>query len=69
MKLFFGLVLFWISQLTLACPGCAGSMDNPNDMKVVWILCGFILLIYIPFFLIYKTILKHQNLNNESPKE
>lgn len=58
-----------ITNLVYACPGCAGSMNNPKDGTLVWILCGFILLTYIPFYIIYRTIIKNRHLNNSSPLE
>lgn len=45
----------------LACPMCAGSKNNPEDQYLVYILMGFIALTYIPFFIIYKTIIKNRN--------
>lgn len=48
-----------------ACPGCVGSMDNPKDGYKVYILMVFIGLIYIPFMMIYKTIIKNRRLNDE----
>ena len=47
----------------MACPGCAGSMDNPKDSMLVWILCGFIVLTYVPFYIIYRTIIKNRHLS------
>ena len=38
----------------MACPGCAGSMDNPKDLTYVYVLAGFIALIYVPFLLFLK---------------
>ena len=55
------LLLVLFSDYVLACPGCAGSMDNPKDARLVWILITFIGLIYIPFYIIYRTIYKHRN--------
>ncbi len=54
------LILVLFSDYVFACPGCAGSMDNPKDGRLVWILVTFIGLIYIPFFILYKTIYKHR---------
>ena len=48
-----------------ACPGCAGSMDHPQDSSLVYIVMVFIGLIYIPFTLIYKTIIKNRRLNDQ----
>ncbi|MFG1500597.1 hypothetical protein ABMA70_10365 [Halobacteriovorax sp. XZX-3] len=54
------LILVLFSDYVFACPGCAGSMDNPKDARLVWILVTFIGLIYIPFFILYKTIHKYR---------
>ncbi|EPZ50552.1 hypothetical protein M902_1284 [Bacteriovorax sp. BAL6_X] len=35
-------------------------MNNPKDARLVWILVTFIGLIYIPFFILYKTIHKYR---------
>ena len=56
------LILFF-NNPAFACPGCAGSMDNPGDQNVVYILMIFIALTYIPFYLLYKTVWKYRNLN------
>lgn len=56
--------LFIVSN-AWACPGCAGSMDNPKANYTVYILMVFIALIYVPFMLIYKTIIKNRRLNDE----
>ena len=58
------LVLFLLlPDLILACPGCAGSTDNAADNNTVYVLMGFIALIYIPFFFLYRTIIKYRNIN------
>lgn len=48
-----------LPALVLACPNCAGS-DNAQDKYTVYILAGFIILTYIPFYLLYKTAFKHK---------
>ncbi len=59
------LFLFTFVQLvSSACPGCAGSMDNPKEANLVWILSGFILLTYIPFYILYRTVFKNGHLND-----
>jgi hypothetical protein len=61
-KLLTSLFIFISSiSTTWACPGCAGSMNNPGDANLVYILSGFILLTYIPFYLIYRTIVKYRH--------
>jgi hypothetical protein len=57
--------LYLISQVIYACPTCVGSGNNPKAGYITYILSGFIVLTYIPFFLIYRTIIKHRNVNNE----
>ncbi len=57
---------FWIivfttlySGLALACPGCVGA--NPQDKYLVYILGGFVLLTYIPFYFLFRMIAKNKN--------
>lgn len=61
------LLIFLITTLETAhaCPGCAGSMNNPKDKYLVYILSAFIVLCYIPFYIIYRSILKHKNFNEQ----
>lgn len=61
------LVLIFLVELTYACPGCAGSMNNPKDGRLVWILCAFILFTYIPFYILYRTIVKNRHLSGNVP--
>jgi len=63
MKALMATLLLLFSSTLLACPGCAGSMDDPLAGNVVYVLGIFILLTYIPFYLIYRTIIKHRNAN------
>jgi hypothetical protein len=64
MKKLWFVCLFLLPSLILACPGCAGSMDNPKDKYTAYVLMGFIALTYIPFYIIYSTIIKNRNCNN-----
>lgn len=64
MKLIITILSILVFNIAVACPGCAGSMNNPKDGTLVWILCGFIILTYIPFYIIYRTIIKNRHLNN-----
>lgn len=57
------LALLLISSKIMACPGCVGSMENSKQANLVPILIIFIGLTYIPFYMIYKAILKHRNMN------
>lgn len=60
MKTILLLVIFLVlPTLSMACPNCAGS-NNAQDKYTVYILASFILLTYIPFYLIYKTATKYR---------
>ncbi|TNF31004.1 MAG: hypothetical protein EP319_03340 [Deltaproteobacteria bacterium] len=58
-SLIFTLTLLYLDVLH-ACPGCAGSMGSKRDSYTVYILMVFIGLTYIPFFVLYRTIIKHR---------
>lgn len=53
MKQLIVIITIFIGKLLLACPNCAGS-DNAKDKYTVYILAVFILLIYIPFYILFK---------------
>ena len=55
-KLLFLLTIF-AGQVLVACPNCAGS-ENAQDKYTVYILAGFIVLTYIPFYLLFKLATK-----------
>lgn len=60
------LVFFLMLNFNLwACPSCAGSMQNESDKWIVVALGVFVLLTYIPFYILYSTIIKNRNVNNE----
>ena len=65
MKLIVLLLAPLLIDTASACPGCAGSMDNPKEAYTVFILAGFIALTAIPFWLLYSTIYKHRKINQE----
>jgi hypothetical protein len=67
-KLILSFSLLLMSELIFACPGCAGSLNNPYDKNVIIILGIFILLTYVPFYLIWRLIIKNRNLNQITPK-
>lgn len=46
----------------LACPMCSGQ--DPRDKNYIYIVGIFILLIYVPMFYLYKTVMKYKNINN-----
>lgn len=54
-------MLTFTSGELLACPGCMGT--NPNDKYYLWVIGAFILLIYIPMFYMWKTFIKHKDVN------
>lgn len=62
-KIFYLFILALPLGQALACPGCAGSMDNPRDLTYIYVLAGFIALIYIPFFIIFRVIKKNKDAN------
>jgi len=45
-------------QVLVACPNCAGS-ENAADKYTVYILSAFIVLTYVPFYLLFKMASKH----------
>ena len=56
-------LLFVACEMLMACPSCMGSMNDPKSGNLVYILGGFIILTYIPFYMIYKTIIKNRDFN------
>jgi hypothetical protein len=55
MKNVFYTILFSLFSLAAwACPGCAGGSADNKSMSTVWILGIFIILTYIPFYLLYR---------------
>ena len=60
-KLFLFFILFLCQVNLWACPTCAGSGNNKADVNTVIILGCFIILTYIPFYLIFRLIKKYQN--------
>ena len=58
-------MIFTYADILLACPGCAGSTNNQADNYTVYVLIGFILAIYVPFYLLFKTVFKYRNLNRD----
>jgi hypothetical protein len=53
LKLSLALLIIVFSNTVMACPNCAGSTDA-RDKYTVAILSCFILLTYVPFYLIFK---------------
>tara|TARA_R110000868_G_scaffold99206_5_gene273168 strand:+ start:5825 stop:6043 length:219 start_codon:yes stop_codon:yes gene_type:complete len=68
-KLFAVLFSALIWGQAYACPMCAGSKTSEADQNLVYILMIFIGLIYIPFFIIYRTIIKNRNPNIPADSE
>ena len=64
-----GLGLFFLFSFSkiLACPNCAGSLDDPKALSTAYILMGFIILTYIPLFFIYRVIYKHRKKSLANP--
>lgn len=48
---------FFLSFSLWACPYCAGSSDG-KDKNTWMILAGFILLTYVPFYLLFRVAFK-----------
>jgi hypothetical protein len=55
-------------ELSFCCPACAGTLNNPNDKYVLLVIGIFIAFTYIPFYLIWRLIIKNRNLNKISQK-
>lgn len=53
-------LVFFVPAIAMACPGCVGSGGETRDLYVVYVIMGFIALVYIPFFLLYRTIIKNR---------
>jgi len=49
------------SEFAIACPGCAGSMDNPREKYIPYVLMIFIVLTYIPLSYIFRLIIKNKD--------
>ncbi|MBL7665599.1 MAG: hypothetical protein JNM93_10740 [Bacteriovoracaceae bacterium] len=58
MKYLIAWLVYSFSSVVLACPNCAGSAGKPGDQYLVYILGSFILLIYIPFYILFKSAYK-----------
>lgn len=60
-KIWLTIFLMILSDKLMACPMCVG--DNPNDKYYLWVIGVFVLLIYIPMFYLFKTLMKHKDIN------
>ena len=58
-KIFLSLTCLLFVNDLLACPYCAGSTQGGKDSNTTLVLGIFILAIYIPYAIIYRTIKKH----------
>jgi|GEM_PF-4464600 hypothetical protein len=56
-------LIFLLPEIAQACPACAGSLTNPKDRYLVYILGVFVLLTYIPMYFLYRMIRKNKDLN------
>ena len=63
-KYILSFLLILLPVIVEACPGCAGSVNNKADNYTVYILMGFIALVYIPFFMLYRLFFKYKNFNS-----
>ncbi|MFZ4713123.1 MAG: hypothetical protein ACOYL6_05410 [Bacteriovoracaceae bacterium] len=61
-------VIFLFSVAAWACPGCAGGSADGKSINTVWILSIFILLTYIPFYLLFRITKKYDVNKNTSSK-
>ncbi|MFA6237432.1 MAG: hypothetical protein WC635_08915 [Bacteriovorax sp.] len=63
------LTIFFLSLIAsgdlLACPMCAGQ--DPRDKYYLYVIGVFVLFIYFPMFYLFKTFIKHKNVNNQTP--
>jgi len=65
----FASFLFLLSFSTLACPYCAGNTDSPDKNSFI-ILAIAIILIYIPFYMLFRMAIKRKKSNmDDSLKE
>lgn len=60
MKKIFVLATILNSSLALACPYCVGTTQGGKDQNTTLILGGFILSMYIPYFIILRLIKKQK---------
>jgi len=61
------LLLMIFSGQALACPTCISDPETSKTyLIVIW---TFIALIYIPFFLIFRSIIKNRNINKQIPSD
>lgn len=59
--------LMIFSGQALACPTCISDPETSKTyLIVIW---TFIALIYIPFFLIFRSIIKNRNINKQIPSD
>ena len=58
----FLILLLVLSSSALACPFCGGASVSENNQYTVYWLAGFIILTYIPFYLMYRLAKKGNKL-------
>lgn len=64
-KFFLLISLITLSGQALACPTCISDPETSKTyLIVIW---TFIALIYIPFFLLFRSIIKNRNINKPVP--
>jgi hypothetical protein len=64
-NILFIFIFSFLSFAAWACPGCAGGSADNKSMNTIWILGIFIVLTYIPFYLLYR-ITKKFDVNKKS---
>lgn len=53
-------IFFLFSNALYACPYCMSSSSNPKDLYVVYALGTFILLCYVPMYVLWKMVIKYR---------
>ncbi len=64
-KFLFIFFLSFFSFAAWACPGCAGGVNDNKSYNTILILSVFIVLTYIPFYLMYR-ITKKYDVNKDA---
>ncbi|MDA9189454.1 hypothetical protein N9O57_00590 [bacterium] len=60
MKTFILSIFFSFSSSLMACPACVNSMGSEKELYVVYVLGIFILLCWLPMWILWRTILKYR---------
>ena len=64
-------IVFLLSafQKVMACPGCADVVGNIRESYVPYVVMTFIFLVYIPYYFIFRVIMKNRNVNAIPPEK